>query len=156
MLLRDGGSAGPFGVMGGFIQAQAHVQLVSALVDDGLDPQAALDRPRFRVEGAQVRLEEGLWERRRRDRARSGYEVVRDEDRVRFGGGQAILVEGDALVGGSDAPQGRLRGRVLTHSRPLSPSIALANLAHAARHEPPFVLHHPTDKMAWLGEAPHE
>ena len=51
MLLRDGELLGPFGVMGGFIQAQAHVQLVSAIVDDGLDPQAALDRPRFRVDG---------------------------------------------------------------------------------------------------------
>jgi len=47
--------------MGGFIQAQAHMQLVSALVDDGLDPQAAIDRPRFRVEGEVVLLEEGLW-----------------------------------------------------------------------------------------------
>ena len=45
MLFRDGELLGPFGVMGGFIQAQAHVQLVSAIVDDGLDPQAALDRP---------------------------------------------------------------------------------------------------------------
>src|SRR5205823_3105701 len=44
MLLRDGELLGPFGVMGGFIQAQAHLQLVSAIVDDGLDPQAALDR----------------------------------------------------------------------------------------------------------------
>ena len=50
MLLRDGGLAGAFGIMGGFIQAQAHVQFVSAVADDGLDPQAALDRPRFRVE----------------------------------------------------------------------------------------------------------
>ena len=65
--------------MGGLIQAQAHVQLVSALVDDGLDPQAALDRPRFRVDGEQIRLEEGLWEREAelqqlgyRDRARDG------------------------------------------------------------------------------------
>src|SRR5207253_6957963 len=63
MLFRDGALLGPFGVMGGFIQAQAHMQLVSALVDDALDPQDALERPRFRVHGELVRLEEGLWER---------------------------------------------------------------------------------------------
>lgn len=101
MLLRAGGLAGPFGVMGGFIQAQAHVQLVSALSDDGLDPQAALDRPRFRVEGDTVALEEGLWPERERLEA-SGYRVTLDSDLASFGGGQAILLEGDALVGGSD------------------------------------------------------
>lgn len=101
MLLRDGALLGPFGVMGGFIQAQAHMQLVSAIVDDGLDPQAALDRPRFRVDGERVRLEEGLWEREP-DLQRLGYETVRETDTYGFGGGQAILVSGDALVGGSD------------------------------------------------------
>jgi gamma-glutamyltranspeptidase / glutathione hydrolase len=101
MLLRDGHLLGPFGVMGAFIQAQAHLQLVSALVDDGLDPQAALDRPRFRVDGKLVRLEEGLWERESELR-RLGYETVRDTDTVGFGGGQAILISGDALIGGSD------------------------------------------------------
>ena len=101
MLLRDGALLGPFGVMGGFLQAQAHVQLVSALVDDGLDPQAALDRPRFRVEGTTVRLEEGLWERAE-ELAGLGHEVVKEPDTFVFGGGQAILVQGDALVGGSD------------------------------------------------------
>jgi gamma-glutamyltranspeptidase/glutathione hydrolase len=101
MLLRDGGLLGPFGVVGGFIQAQAHVQLVSALVDDGLDPQAALDRPRFRVDEEVVRLEEGLWERAE-ELTGLGHEVVLDTDTFAFGGGQAILVQGDALVGGSD------------------------------------------------------
>jgi gamma-glutamyltranspeptidase / glutathione hydrolase len=101
MLLRDGALVGPFGVMGGFIQAQAHVQVVSAIVDDGLDPQAALDRPRFRVDGEVVRLEEGLWEREA-DLQRLGYRTVRDPDTDGFGGGQAIVVAGDALVGGSD------------------------------------------------------
>jgi gamma-glutamyltranspeptidase/glutathione hydrolase len=102
MLLRDGGLVGPFGVMGGLIQAQAHVQLVSALVDDGLDPQAALDRPRFWVDGPLVRLEEGLWPRAR-ELEQLGYETVCDEDTFSFGGGQAIVVDGDALLGGSDA-----------------------------------------------------
>lgn len=101
MLLRGGELLGPFGVMGGFVQAQAHVQLVSALVDDGLDPQAALDRARFRVDGEVVRLEEGLWERAA-ELEQLGHEVVRDTDTFAFGGGQAILVQRDALVGGSD------------------------------------------------------
>jgi gamma-glutamyltranspeptidase / glutathione hydrolase len=101
MLLRDDALLGPFGVMGGFIQAQAHMQFVSAIVDDGLDPQAALDRPRFRVDGEVVRLEEGLWERDA-DLEPLGYRTVRETDTFAFGGGQAILVQGDALVGGSD------------------------------------------------------
>ena len=101
MLLRDGALVGPFGVMGGLIQAQAHLQLVSALVDDGLDPQAALDRARFRVEAGSVRLEEGLWGRAG-ELEQLGHHVVYDEDAFGFGGGQAIVVAGDALLGGSD------------------------------------------------------
>ena len=101
MLLRDGALAGPFGVMGGFLQAQAHVKLVSAIVDDGLDPQAALERPRFMVDGDAVRLEEGLWERDA-DLRQLGIATVRETNTGYFGGGQAILVSGDVLVGGSD------------------------------------------------------
>ncbi len=101
MLLSEDRLVGPFGVMGGMIQAQAHLQLVSALVDDGLDPQAGLDRPRFRVEGAKVNLEEGLWDRAE-ELERLGHETIRDNDVHGFGGGQAILVDGETLVGGSD------------------------------------------------------
>src|SRR4051794_23609628 len=99
LLLRDGALLGPFGIMGAFLQAQAHLQFVSALVDDGLDPQAALDRPRFRVDGEVLTLEGGL---EPADFAATGLEVRTDDDHLLFGGGQAILVTGDALVGGSD------------------------------------------------------
>jgi len=102
MLMRSGQLVGPFGVMGGLIQAQAHMQLVSALVDDGLDPQAALDRPRFRVDGNVVHLEEGLWDRAE-ELERLGHDVVLNDEVSGFGGGQAILVDGEALLGGSDA-----------------------------------------------------
>jgi gamma-glutamyltranspeptidase/glutathione hydrolase len=98
LLLREGQLLGPFGVMGGFLQAQAHVQLVSALVDDGLGPQAALDRPRFRVDGDRVALEPGL-----AHRAGELLGAYVDHDTYGFGGGQAILVQPDGtLAAGSD------------------------------------------------------
>ena len=38
-----------YGVMGGFHQAQGHLQVITNMVDFGLDPQAALDARRFDV-----------------------------------------------------------------------------------------------------------
>jgi gamma-glutamyltranspeptidase/glutathione hydrolase len=99
---RDGGLIGPFGVMGGFIQAQAHVQFVIAARQQGLDPQAALDRARFRIDGRQVHLEPPLWDQADALQA-AGFDTVRSEETSSFGGGQAIFVRGDALLGGSDA-----------------------------------------------------
>ena len=62
MLTRDDGSLwGPFGVMGGAMQPQGHLQVVTALVNDGATPQEALDRPRFFIEpeldGGRIYLE---------------------------------------------------------------------------------------------------
>jgi gamma-glutamyltranspeptidase / glutathione hydrolase len=103
MLLRDGELTGPFGVMGGFIQAQAHVQLVHGMLHDGLDPQTALDRPRFRIGGEHVRLEYGLWDRAE-EVSRLGLEPVLEPDLYLFGGGQAILrAPQGTLIGGSDS-----------------------------------------------------
>ena len=46
------------------MQAQGHLQVVSALIDDDLDPQAALERGRFQLEegspGGDVLLEDCL------------------------------------------------------------------------------------------------
>ena len=50
MLVRDGAAEVAFGAMGGDGQPQTMVQLVQGVVDDGLDPQSAVDRPRFVVE----------------------------------------------------------------------------------------------------------
>jgi gamma-glutamyltranspeptidase / glutathione hydrolase len=50
MLLRDGVAEVAFGAMGGDGQPQTMVQLVQGLVDDALDPQAVIDRPRWVVE----------------------------------------------------------------------------------------------------------
>jgi gamma-glutamyltranspeptidase/glutathione hydrolase len=101
MLTRGDQLVGPFGVMGGFMQAQAHVQFLVALTSNGMDPQAALDRGRFRVDGDVVELEEPLWERAP-ELTRLGFQVERSRDPLAFGGGQAIIVRDGALFGGSD------------------------------------------------------
>jgi gamma-glutamyltranspeptidase / glutathione hydrolase len=49
MLLREGRAEVALGAMGGDGQPQTMVQLVTGLVDDGLDPQAVVDRPRWVV-----------------------------------------------------------------------------------------------------------
>jgi gamma-glutamyltranspeptidase/glutathione hydrolase len=102
MLLRDGELLGPFGVMGASMQAQAHFQVVRRVVDDGLDPQAALDAARFRATGGRrVLLEPGLAGAVEDLRARGHDAVVADVPHA-FGVGQMILVDGEALVAGSD------------------------------------------------------
>ncbi len=47
MLLRDGRAEVALGAMGGDGQPQTMVQLVTGLIDDALDPQAVIDRPRW-------------------------------------------------------------------------------------------------------------
>ncbi len=105
MLLRDGALLGPFGVMGAHMQAQGHLQVVSAMIDRGCDPQQALDAPRFRCDpsaaGWGLALEPGLWHLAD-DLARRGHRVGRDPDQGGFGGGQIIQCLGDRLVGGSE------------------------------------------------------
>ena len=77
LLLRDGRLPGPFGVMGGGMQAQAHFQLVRHVVDGGLDPQAALDAARFRAMGGARRA-------RARARGARGRRCVRAGTRSRW------------------------------------------------------------------------
>jgi gamma-glutamyltranspeptidase/glutathione hydrolase len=111
MLMRDGAPWMAFGIMGGDIQAQAHVGFVSNVVDHGLNPQEALDRARFRfMNGRRVVLElpdapvdEG--DTLAEALAARGHEVVSPAAVMvdQFGGGQAIAREPDGtLWGGSD------------------------------------------------------
>jgi gamma-glutamyltranspeptidase/glutathione hydrolase len=110
MTRADGSLLGPFGVMGGFMQPQGHVQVVSALLDDGIDPQSALDRPRFCIESGQadgwVGLEEGLPTETLKTLFDLGHPVrhVTGWERALFGRGQVILRENESgvLTGGSD------------------------------------------------------
>ncbi len=106
----DGSLFGPFGVMGGFMQPQGHMQVVVALADDGLDPQAALDRLRFCIDpgavGGTVNLEAGLPRSLVDELHRRGHPLRADVagyERALFGRGQIIRREPDGVLwGGSD------------------------------------------------------
>lgn len=107
----DGSLYAPFGVMGGFMQPQGHVQVVVGIVDDALEPQAAVERPRFcvqPVDGAEsrVHVEAGLPAATVEELRRAGHPlapVVTGYGRALFGRGQIIRRDPDgALHGGSD------------------------------------------------------
>ena len=110
---REGGAAelaASFGVMGGFMQPQGHLQVVVALVDDSLDPQAALDRPRFCItggtSGGEVALEAGIPPVVMTALAEMGHPVipVSGHERAVFGRGQVIWRDAHSgvLWAGSD------------------------------------------------------
>ncbi len=111
MLTRsDGSLLGPFGVMGGFMQPQGHLQVVVALLDDREDPQDALDRPRFYVDprGSRpvVHLEEGVPGAVITGLSQRGHRLdgpITGLARAMFGRGQLILRdETGVLRAGSD------------------------------------------------------
>jgi gamma-glutamyltranspeptidase/glutathione hydrolase len=99
-----------FGVMGGFMQPQGHLQVVISLVDDLLNPQDALDQPRFCIHdgtpAGQVILEEGISPEVQSELDRMGHrvDIVSGFERSIFGRGQIIYREANSgvLCGGSD------------------------------------------------------
>ncbi len=106
----DGSLYAPFGVMGGFMQPQGHMQVACALLDDGLNPQAALNQPRFCIEpdeaGSVVSLEEGIAPETAAVLEKWGHKVrlVKGVERALFGRGQIIRRDPQTgvLEGGSD------------------------------------------------------
>ena len=101
----EGAPVAALGVMGGPMQPQGHLQVVSHLVDQGLNPQAALDAPRWRLEsGRAVSLEDG-WPPAVIDWLRgAGHDLREGQPRtVHFGGGQVVWrLEDGGYVAGSD------------------------------------------------------
>ena len=103
-LCKDGQPVGPFGVMGGFMQPQGHLQVLVNAIDYGMNPQECLDAPRFQwTSGKKVQLEscadpaliEGL-------RAR-GHEVEILQNSGAMGRGQIIWrTEQGTLAGGTE------------------------------------------------------
>src|SRR5690606_30933062 len=102
-LTREGRAVGPFGVMGSFMQPQGHLQVIVNTIDRHLNPQAALDAPRWRwEEGKKVWVEQSVPHYIVEALARRGHDIRILSDPAAFGRGQIIWRIGDALVGGTE------------------------------------------------------
>ena len=92
-----------FGVMGGHMQAQGHLQMMLRVARYGQNPQAALDAPRWYVfENGKVALEDGIPSHVIENLRSRGHEIVMGCPEHLFGGGQAIVKLKDGYCGGSD------------------------------------------------------
>jgi len=102
-LTRSGEPVGPFGVMGAEMQPQGHVQVVCGMVDHDLNPQAALDAPRWQVTAGGVRVEPATPADVETALTRRGHRVTRARDSMDFGRGQIIIRTPDGVyVAGSE------------------------------------------------------
>jgi gamma-glutamyltranspeptidase/glutathione hydrolase len=103
-LTRDGRPVGPFGVMGGHMQPQGHVQVVLKTVDWQMNPQAALDAPRWHVTtGLGVLVEQGMPAHIVKGLIERGHAVTIEPDTGVFGKGQAIWrLDSGAMVAGTE------------------------------------------------------
>ena len=95
-----------YGMMGAFMQPQGHLQLISNIVDHGMDPQQAINALRFMVGNDNVILEEGVDPAVARDLQSRGHNVgqITGYNRVSIGGAQVIQRDPDTgvLRGGSE------------------------------------------------------
>ena len=96
---------GPFGVMGAYMQPQGHVQVVMNLVDFDLNPQSALDAPRWQWLGdTRVGIEHSAPRNLAAALARRGHQVEIAHDLTSYGRGQIILRDprSGVLIGGTE------------------------------------------------------
>ena len=105
-LMKDGKAVGPFGVMGGYMQPQGHVQVMMNLIDFGMNPQDALDAPRWQwVGGKKIELEPGFGEEVAKELLKRGHEVKVNTDFTGFGRGQIILRNEEGVLVGATEPR---------------------------------------------------
>jgi gamma-glutamyltranspeptidase/glutathione hydrolase len=92
-----------FGVMGGTMQPQGHMQVMVRIADHGQNPQAACDGPRFRwVQGLDVSVEDNFPPAAIEELRRRGHRIVTVDDYNQFGSGQMIWKLDGGYVAASD------------------------------------------------------
>ena len=103
-LCKDGKAVGPFGVMGGFMQPQGHVQVIVNAIDYHMNPQESLDAPRFQWVGEKkVQLEREVPAHIAQKLADMGHEITIVNANLGMGRGEIIWrMDDGTLVGGTE------------------------------------------------------
>ena len=98
-------AVGPFGVMGGYMQPQGHVQTAMNLIDFHLNPQMALDAPRWQwTKEKDVSVEYTMSNQIARQLADRGHNITVALNSLGFGRGQMIVrLDNGVLVGGCES-----------------------------------------------------
>jgi len=102
-IMKDNKAIGPFGVMGGFMQPQGHLQVCMNMIDFGMDPQSALDAPRFRWdEKLKVAVENSFDNHTAQKLHQLGHHINIDLYGGGFGRGQIIKKNKNGYVAGTE------------------------------------------------------
>ncbi len=103
-LTQEGAPLAAFGVMGGPIQPPGHVQTLVRLLTFGMNPQAALDAPRWKCNGGlSIDLEGSAAPALRAGLAALGHDLKSVADSyMDFGAGQFIVRTENGYIGASD------------------------------------------------------
>lgn len=105
-LMKEGKALGPFGVMGGFMQPQGHVQVVMNLTDFHMNPQEALDAPRWQwIKDKNIEVEPSVPLHIVNDLIKRGHEVKIQPNLNEFGRGQMIIRTDEGTLGGGTEPR---------------------------------------------------
>lgn len=105
-LTRNGLPVGPFGVMGGYMQPQGHLQVLTNTIDFHLHPQAALDAPRWQwMSGKTLLVEPQFPNHIAQALARRGHDINVALDTGPFGRGEIIWRDPNTgvLIGGTES-----------------------------------------------------
>jgi len=105
-LTKNNKAVGPFGVMGGYMQPQGHVQVIMNSIDFHLNPQVALDAPRWQwIEGKIVEVEPNFPNHIVAELKAKGHDIQVAKNSSGFGRGQIIWKDEETgvLIGGTES-----------------------------------------------------
>lgn len=104
-LTKDGEAIGTFGVTGAYMQPQGHLQVLMKMIDFGLDPQEALDAPRWQwLKDKTIAIESHFSKDLAEKLSSKGHDIKVESKNSVFGRGQIIIRDKNGvLIGGTES-----------------------------------------------------